>query len=77
MHGRIVMELCEKNWASLTDEEREVFDEWLKGASGEDLYMLLRHGRRMWSRNRPSSTTLEAVKETKSNRPSTRPEKPK
>lgn len=64
-HGRIIVELAEKNWAELTSEEREVFDDWLKGAGGEDLYMVLRHARRMWMRGRPSSSTFQAVKETK------------
>lgn len=63
--GQIVMELVERNWAELQGDEKELFDEWLKSARGEDLYMLLRHGRRMWMRGRPSSTTLEAVRETK------------
>lgn len=61
-HNKIIMELVEKNWAELTGDERDVFTEWLKGASAEDLYMLLRHGRRMWLRGRPSSATFEAVR---------------
>lgn len=63
--GQIIMELVEKTWAELTGDERDVFTDWLKGASAEDLYMLLRHGRRMWMRGRPSSTTFEAVRATK------------
>jgi len=59
--GRFIVELAEHTWAELSAQERAVFDEWLKAARGEDLYMLLRHCRRMWRRTRTSSTTLEAI----------------
>ena len=64
-HARALIELCERPWADLGDAERDVFDAWLSGARGEDLYMLMRFARRRWQRNSaPSSPTFAAITET-------------
>jgi len=60
-NGRwIADELIDRAWAELDDDERAVFERWLSGASGQDLYMLLRFVRR---RTRQSSAhRMKAVK---------------
>lgn len=60
--GNVLVELVEHSWADLSDEEREAFREWLKGARPEDLYLLMRHCRRRWSRKPARSQTMEAVR---------------
>jgi len=44
--GRFVIELTDRAWVDLTEEEQEVFDDWLRNAKGHDLYMLVRHAKR-------------------------------
>lgn len=41
--GPWVIELAQKSWLDLSDEERRVFDDWLASAEGRDLYLLVRY----------------------------------
>jgi hypothetical protein len=45
-NGRWAAELIDRAWVDLDEDERQVFDDWLKNAKGHDLYILLRHVRR-------------------------------
>jgi hypothetical protein len=64
-HARAIIELIRRNWAELNDAERGVFDDWLRHATGADLYMLLRFAWRRWRRPRTSSSqTMQAIFET-------------
>lgn len=63
--ARAMLELVERGWASLTPEEQAIFNDWMLHAHGVDLYLLLRHARRQWSRGQSSiSQTLSAIQET-------------
>ena len=60
-NGRwIADELIQRAWAELSEEEREVFSEWLAHANGQDLYMLLRFVRR-----RRMSSSVQRMKAVK------------
>lgn len=61
-----MLELVSRGWAELTAAERAVFDDWAKSAQGADLYLLLRHARRAWTRGprTSSSQTFAAITET-------------
>lgn len=54
-NGRWVLELTRRNWVDLDEEERQVFEDWLKNAQPHDLYMLIKHTRREAKRRRLSS----------------------
>lgn len=54
-NGRWVLELTRRNWVDLDEEERQVFEDWLKNAKPHDLYMLIKHVRREAKRRRLSS----------------------
>jgi hypothetical protein len=58
--GRIVIELTERAWVDLCEEEREAFDAWLRNAKGHDLYILVRHARR--KRKHSSVMNMKAVR---------------
>lgn len=63
--GRADLELVSKPLSQLSEEDREVFDQWLKKASGADLYLLLYDARQRWRRpRRSSSITMAAIRET-------------
>lgn len=59
--ARLILLLSEKTWAELTPEEQSLFDDWCVRAQGVDLYMMLRHARRVWRRT-SSSTQIPAVR---------------
>lgn len=59
-NGHWVIELAQKSWGELDDEEKSVFDDWLTTASGRDLYILVRHAMR--PRKSSSVKTMKAVK---------------
>ena len=64
--ARALLELSERTWSELDEDERQAFDDWADGVQGVDLYMLLRFARRKWRRKRVSSSqTFEAVNQTK------------
>jgi hypothetical protein len=51
--GHWVIELAQKSWLDLSEDERKVFEEWLRTAEGRDLYLLVRYA--MSFRKRSSS----------------------
>jgi len=58
-NGRIIAaDLIDRAWGELGDDEREVFDDWLRTASGVDLYLLLRYVRRRRPRTSSVSDLL-------------------
>jgi hypothetical protein len=57
--GRFVIELTDRAWVDLTEEEQEVFDDWLRSAKGHDLYMLVRHAKR--KKKQSSLMNMKAV----------------
>jgi hypothetical protein len=60
-----MLELVDRGWAELSRDERAVFEGWVMSAQGVDLYMLMRHARRKWTRGTSSaSQTLAAIKDT-------------
>jgi len=59
-NGRFVIELTDRSWVDLAEEEREVFEDWLRYAKGHDLYILVRHAKR--SRKLSSVLNMKAVK---------------
>ena len=62
--ARAILELVERSWGDLSAEDRDALTDWLSGATGADLYMLLRHARQRWRRpRRSSSQTLSAIRE--------------
>jgi hypothetical protein len=64
--ARAMLELVERGWGELSDDEKQLFRDWCLHAHGEDLFLLLRHARRKWTRGTSSSsTTFAAIKETK------------
>jgi hypothetical protein len=58
--GPRLIELIDRSWGELTDHERDEFASWLQGASGADLFLLLRHARR--HRRQSSSEAIRAVR---------------
>jgi len=60
--GHWVIELAQKSWLDLSDEERKVFEEWLRSAEGRDLYLLVRYA---MSFRRRSSSQKVAVPDLK------------
>ena len=61
-----MLELAERGWGELDEAERRVFDDWAHAATGADLYLLMRFGRRRWTRRRTSSSqTMQAIRDTK------------
>lgn len=63
--ARAIIELVERSWGDLSGEDRAALTDWLAGATGADLYMLLRHARQRWRRPaRSSSQTMAAIRET-------------
>lgn len=63
--ARAILELVERSWGDLSAEDRAALTDWLSGATGADLYMLLRHARQRWRRPaRSSSQTMAAIRET-------------
>ena len=44
--GSWLLDLLDRSWVDLTEDEKQVFDRWLHGARGYDLYILLRHAKR-------------------------------
>lgn len=58
-NGPWVIELCDKSWAELDEDEQAVFDDWLSKASGRDLYLLVRHAMR--KRKQSSVKAMKAV----------------
>lgn len=65
-HARALVELVDhESWTDLGASERALFDLWLAGATGVDLYLLLDHARTTWRRRRTSSSpTLDAIART-------------
>lgn len=62
-----MLELVERGWAELSKEEQAQFEGWLMRSQGVDLYLLLRHARRRWTRRASSvSQTLAAIRDTAS-----------
>lgn len=59
-NGHWVIELAQRSWAELDDDEQAVFDDWLKTASGRDLYILVRHAMR--PRKSSSVKKMKAVR---------------
>lgn len=51
--GPWVVELAQRSWLDLSEDERAVFSEWLRSAEGRDLYLLVRYA--MSYRKRSSS----------------------
>ena len=71
--ARAMLELLDRGWAQLTADEQSVFNEWVLHAHGVDLYMLLRHARRKWTRGPSSvSQTLAAIKDMTDDAPERR-----
>lgn len=56
--GSQLLELLDRPWSELSEEEQEAFSSWLQNAKGVDLYHWGRHARRG---RKPSSLTMEAV----------------
>lgn len=63
--ARAMLELvATKGWANLSREQQQLFNDWMLHGHGVDLYMLLRHARRVFSRGPPSSSaTFDAMQE--------------
>lgn len=59
-NGHWVIELAQRSWVELDEDERAVFDNWLRTASGRDLYILVRHAMR--PRKTSSVKKMKAVK---------------
>lgn len=51
--GHWVVELSQRSWLDLSEEEKQVFSEWIRTAEGRDLYLLVRYA--MSFRKRSSS----------------------
>ena len=51
--GPWVIELAQKSWLDMSEDERAIFDDWLRSAKGRDLYLLVRYA--MSFRKRSSS----------------------
>ncbi len=63
--ARAMLELVDRGWAGLTADEQQIFNDWMAHGYGVDLYLLLRHARRQWTRRTSTtSQTLAAIKET-------------
>ena len=65
--ARAILELVTsgRSWVDFTPQEKMIFEEWCQYAKGADLYLLLRHSHRKWSRGASStSQTLAAIQET-------------
>lgn len=58
-HGNWVIELAQKSWSEMDDDERKVFDDWLKSSTGRDLFLLVRFALRYSKQS--SASTLKAV----------------
>jgi len=58
-NGPWVIELSERAWGELDEDEQSVFDDWLKKASGRDLYLLVRYAMR--KRKQSSAKAMKAV----------------
>ena len=61
--ARILLELVDRPWAELDEDERVRFTTWLKGARGVDLYTIVRYDRRRRVRRSSSSATLAAQRD--------------
>lgn len=63
--ARAILELIDRSWGDLSDEDRAALADWLVAATPADLYMLLAYARRRWRRPRLSSSqTMAAIRET-------------
>lgn len=58
-NGTWILELAERAWSDLDEDEQQVFADWLARAAGHDLYLLVRHARR--HRKQSSVKTMKAV----------------
>jgi len=58
-NGRFIIELTDRPWVDFTQEECDVFDDWLRNAKGHDLYILVRHAKRV--RKQSSVMNMKAV----------------
>jgi hypothetical protein len=64
-HARVLVELASRDWKDLSEKERDTLDAWVRGASGVDLFLLLRYARGRWRlRKTSSSKTLQAIIDT-------------
>lgn len=54
-NGHWVIELARSSWGSLSEDEKKVFDDWLKTATRHDVYLLIRHVRQATRRGKMSS----------------------
>lgn len=64
--AREVLELVERPWAELDEDEREALGDYVRNLSRRpaDVYMFLRYARRRWRRGRTgSSGSIREVKE--------------
>ncbi len=71
--ARAMLELVVgRGWGDLAAEERALFEDWMLHAHGVDLYLLLRHAHRRWTRGASSSSQTLAELQAL-HRPSTPP----
>lgn len=59
-NGSWIIELAQRSWGDLDDDEKTVFDNWLATATGRDLYILVRHSMR--PRKSSSVKKMKAVR---------------
>ena len=65
-NGTWIIELCRaKSWRELTEDEKEIFEKWLEGATAHDLFMLVNYGL-----NFEATSNLAKVRSTSSKPPS-------
>lgn len=57
MSGSWIIELAYQEWHELDKDEQQVFEVWLEGATGQDLYLLVRH-----AKAHRHSSTFQTVK---------------